>query len=285
MFKKVIVVTGGYRGIGYSILELLSQSHDIHNKMLILTSRKRDLGHEAVEKLKKDFPSAKESLVYYHLDVSHGDSTSKFIRNIQSDFGHINVLYNNAALMHRNPPMQHRDTEIIEIFNTNVWGLIHLTEEALSIIPSGGHIINISSRIGQLRFSSSLQERFMDEHLNLDKLHQLYKEYHNSYLNNTLEKDGWDDKNHHYGSYSVSKVFVNAYTRILDIRLKKKGINVKVNSVCPGWCRTEMGGNLAPRPAIKGAETPVWLESFTEEKDDSLSGNFYADKKIISWRI
>ena len=283
--KKVIAVTGGYRGLGYSILELLCQSSEIKNKVLILTSRKRDLGHEAVEKLKKEYPSAKSSLFYYHLDVSHGDSVSKFIGHMQSDFGHISVLYNNAALLHRNPPLQKRDTEIVEIFKTNVWGLIDLTEEALPIIKYGGHIINMSSRLGQLRFSHQLQERFLDEHLNLDKLHHLYKEYHDSYLKDNLVKDGWDDKNQHYGSYSISKVFVNAYTRILDHRLKKKGINIKVNSVCPGWCKTDMGGEDAPRHPIKGAETPVWLESFPEEKNDSLSGNFYADKKIINWTI
>jgi NAD(P)-dependent dehydrogenase (short-subunit alcohol dehydrogenase family) len=282
MDKKVIAVTGAYRGIGYSIIESFCQNF-AKNKIMILTSRKREEGLTALEKLKKEYPLAKENLFYHHLDVSHGESVQKFINSIQKDFGHLNVLYNNAAILHRNPPLERRDSEVVEIFNTNVWGLINMTEDALRIMKPGSHIINISSRLGQLRFSKKLQERFLEENLHVDDLHKLYREYRQAYVKNELEREGWDDKLHHYGCYGVSKVFVNAYTRILDRRFKKNKVNIKVNSVCPGWCRTEMGGKDAPRDSTKGAETPVWLESFSDRYDESLSGNFYADKKIITW--
>src|SRR5438094_524114 len=58
-------------------------------------------------------------------------------------------------------------------------------------------------------------------------------------------------------AYSASKTTLNAITCLLAAALKDKG--VAVNSVCPGWCRTEMGGSGAPRSVEEGADGSVWL--------------------------
>jgi NAD(P)-dependent dehydrogenase (short-subunit alcohol dehydrogenase family) len=282
--KKVIVVTGANRGIGYSILELFCQKPEINNNVLILTSRNRDEGHIALDNLKRTYPLAKDSLHYYYLDMSHGESINKFRKKLIEDFGHINVLFNNAAIVHKNPPKENRSKEIMDVFHTNTWGLINISEEFLPFFPKkGGSIINMSSQVSKMRFSKQLIHRFMDEDLNVSDLHKLFEEYREAYIKDNLEKTGWDDKMHHYGCYVMSKVFVNAYTRILDKRLKKQGINIKVNAVCPGWCKTSMGGEKALRDPLKGAETPVWVSDFSEEYDETLSGNFYFDKKRIDW--
>ncbi|MCB2195850.1 MAG: SDR family NAD(P)-dependent oxidoreductase [Bacteroidetes bacterium] len=79
-------------------------------------------------------------------------------------------------------------------------------------------------------------------------------------------------------AYCVSKTTINAITRQLSFELLSK--NISVNSVCPGWVKTDMGGQGAMRPVEKGAETPVWLAS---EAPQSLSGKFFRDKKEIPW--
>lgn len=76
-------------------------------------------------------------------------------------------------------------------------------------------------------------------------------------------------------AYRISKAAINAFTRILAA--EESGI--QVNSVCPGWVRTDMGGSAASRSVEKGAETPVWLA--TAEKIPS--GKFLRDKKVINW--
>jgi NAD(P)-dependent dehydrogenase (short-subunit alcohol dehydrogenase family) len=53
-----------------------------------------------------------------------------------------------------------------------------------------------------------------------------------------------------------------------------------VNSVCPGWVRTEMGGENASRSVEEGAETIVWLAS---EAPQDLTGKFLRDHKEIPW--
>jgi NAD(P)-dependent dehydrogenase (short-subunit alcohol dehydrogenase family) len=79
-------------------------------------------------------------------------------------------------------------------------------------------------------------------------------------------------------AYCVSKTMLNALTRQLALELSGKGISV--NSVTPGWVRTDMGGKSAPRPVEKGAETQVWLAS---EAPQTLTGKFFSDKSEIRW--
>jgi len=78
--------------------------------------------------------------------------------------------------------------------------------------------------------------------------------------------------------YSVSKAALNALTIQLAHTVEKDGI--LVNSVCPGWVRTRMGGSMAPRSPEKGAETIVWAAML---EDATLTGKFFRDKMVIDW--
>lgn len=79
-------------------------------------------------------------------------------------------------------------------------------------------------------------------------------------------------------AYRISKTALNALTCILAAELKRSGI--LVNSMNPGWVRTDMGGAGAPRTAEQGADTAVWLATLP---DDGPSGGFFRDRKPIPW--
>lgn len=86
------------------------------------------------------------------------------------------------------------------------------------------------------------------------------------------------DMNGGYAGYRLSKAGINVMTRALADELK--GTNVLINSVCPGWVRTDMGGKEAPRSIEQGADTPVFLATLP---DGGPSGGFFRDRKAIPW--
>jgi NAD(P)-dependent dehydrogenase (short-subunit alcohol dehydrogenase family) len=79
-------------------------------------------------------------------------------------------------------------------------------------------------------------------------------------------------------AYAASKTALNAITCLLAAALKDKGI--AVNSVCPGWCRTEMGGSAAPRSVEDGAAGIVWLAA---DAPQDKTGLFWRDRDVIAW--
>ena len=79
-------------------------------------------------------------------------------------------------------------------------------------------------------------------------------------------------------AYCISKTALNAVTCQLAAALKPAGI--AVNSVCPGWCRTEMGGAGAPRSVEEGAAGIVWLAA---DAPQAKTGLFWRDREVIPW--
>jgi NAD(P)-dependent dehydrogenase (short-subunit alcohol dehydrogenase family) len=78
-------------------------------------------------------------------------------------------------------------------------------------------------------------------------------------------------------AYSVSKTALNAVTRLVA---DAAGRHVLVNSVCPGWVRTDMGGPGAPRSVAEGADTIVWAATLPA---DGPTGGFFRDRRPIPW--
>ena len=79
-------------------------------------------------------------------------------------------------------------------------------------------------------------------------------------------------------AYRVSKTSLNALTRILASELR--GMGILVNSVCPGWVRTDMGGSGASRTVEEGADTPVWAATLP---NNGPNGCFFRDRRQIPW--
>jgi NAD(P)-dependent dehydrogenase (short-subunit alcohol dehydrogenase family) len=79
-------------------------------------------------------------------------------------------------------------------------------------------------------------------------------------------------------AYAVSKAALNALTRMLADELRSSG--VLVNSVCPGWVKTEMGGPDAPRSVEEGAAGVVWAATLP---GDGPTGGFFRDGEPLPW--
>lgn len=79
-----------------------------------------------------------------------------------------------------------------------------------------------------------------------------------------------------YPSYRVSKAGLNGLTTYLHGEYAE----LIANAACPGWVRTELGSQDAPKSPAEGADTPVWLATF---RPDSTSGRFWRNRDLIDW--
>lgn len=78
-------------------------------------------------------------------------------------------------------------------------------------------------------------------------------------------------------AYRVSKAGLNMLTQTLAA---EAGPGVLVNAMCPGWVRTRMGGEGAPRDVGQGADTALWLAGLPPE---GPTGGFFRDRQAIAW--
>lgn len=79
------------------------------------------------------------------------------------------------------------------------------------------------------------------------------------------------------GAYKLSKLALNGLTRLAAAEIKG---DIKINAICPGWVRTDMGGPSAPRSPKQAAESILWLETMGPE---GPHGGFFRDGKRIDW--
>ncbi len=82
-----------------------------------------------------------------------------------------------------------------------------------------------------------------------------------------------------HAAYAASKSALNTLTMTLESALPTEA-DVKVNSMCPGWVHTRMGGEKAPRTPEDGADTALWLATLPA---DGPSGDFFRDRERIPW--
>jgi NAD(P)-dependent dehydrogenase (short-subunit alcohol dehydrogenase family) len=176
------------------------------------------------------------------LDVTDPETIDSCIREIEERYGRLDVLVNNAGIEGGGWRTNATDVDLDEVrdtLETNLFGAWRLTQAALPLMRRNGY-----GRIVNL--SSGMGQ---------------------------LEEMGG-----HAPSYRISKVGLNALTRMLTAELG--GENIIVNSCCPGWVRTDMGGPTANRSVEEGGDTPYWLATLP---DDGPRGSFFRDRKPIPW--
>src|SRR5437899_3424695 len=116
-----------------------------------------------------------------------------------------------------------------------------------------------------------IRPRFANPSLTRPTLDSLVNAYLSDLEKGEAKSAGWPP------AYSVSKVAMNALTRILARDLAPR--KIRVNSVCPGWVRTDMGGRGASRSVEVGARSIVLGAMLPED----ATGGFYRDGKRIDW--
>jgi len=255
--QKILLVTGSNKGIGFAILDgLLKEKTKLK---LILTSRNENQGQTSLNKLISKYPDAKSQLFYHQLDISKKESREKLLKWIKEKFGKIDYLCNNAGV-YTNPKK--------ELIDINVFGTLNLTEELLKedLINKNGKIISTGSDMGN---SYSTVGKHANDYKNAKSYDDLIN-LTNKYLKNEIN-----------GSpYSVSKLTIHVYMKILGSRKDIVDKNISTYSMDPGWCRTDMGGSGAPYSVEHGAETDIYLIKLPDGIDPRYQGKHFRDSKV-----
>ncbi|MBA0846524.1 hypothetical protein Goshw_003449 [Gossypium schwendimanii] len=266
------VVTGANKGIGLAICKLLASK----GVMVVLTARDEKRGLEALEKLKESGLS--DHLVFHRLDVADPATITCLADFVKNRFGKLDILVNNAGI--GGSTMNHEALKAAKVSGTEadveaVWSKVlietyELAEECLKInyygakttaealipllqLSDSPRIVNISSSMGKLQYIPSEQrkEALRDADTG-EKIDGLITEFLKDFKEGSLESKGWPT---FLSAYTISKVAMNAYTRILA----KKHPNFCINCVCPGFVKTDMNNNTGHSTPEEGAAIPVKL--------------------------
>jgi len=230
----------------------------------LLASRDATSGQEAARTLEGGKAQAVE------LDVTSEASVNHLGQYLDGQGIVLEALVNNAAVMHRGI-----SEEIArETLEVNYRGVARLTDALMPRLAPSGNIVMVSSGMGELSgFRSPAHDRLTDPGLRRADLDALVDDCLRGVAENSLGKLGFPRN-----VYSVSKGLLNGYVRVLSGELA--GGSLKVNAVCPGWVRTRMGGNSAPRSVEQGARGIVWACTLPA---DGPKGGFFRDGEPISW--
>ena len=216
MGKKIALVTGANRGIGFETCRQLSQL----GLTVLLTSRDTKKGESATKQL----TDKGLDVVFCQLDVSDKGSIRRVFGRTEQQFGHLDVLVNNAAILYDTfQSAIGADLEVVgKALATNLYGPWLLCQAFIPLMKKSGYgrIVNVSSGAGSLHYMEGGTP-----------------------------------------AYGISKVALNALTRKLASELK--GTNMLVNSVDPGWVATDMGGR-GGRPVEEGAKGIVWAATLPD---------------------
>ena len=240
MTQRVAVVTGANRGIGMEICRQLAAK----KIKTVLTSRDEKKGKEEVKKLNAQGLDVE----YACLDVRSAASIHKLRIWVEKHFKRCDILVNNAGIF--------PDTQKEGDFSAK--SILDARMETLR----RGMETNVYGPI-----------LLCQEFIPLMRKHK-----YGRIINISSGMGQLSDMNGSYPGYRLSKTSLNAVTRILSDELKSE--NILVNSMCPGWVKTDMGGPDATRPVEEGADTAVWLSTLP---DGGPRGKFFRDRKIIPW--
>ncbi|RZC64216.1 hypothetical protein C5167_025985 [Papaver somniferum] len=268
--NTVAVVTGGNRGIGFSLVQKLAEL----GLTVILTCRDDSKGQEAIESLKSQ---GLNNVRFFRLDVMDTACINELVSWLKEAFGGLDILVNNAAVSFNEineNSVQHAETTI----KTNYYGPKLLTEALLPLFrrsESVSRILNVSSRLGLLNKVSNpvIRELLEDEdRLCEQRIDFVVNRFLEDVTAGTWEGEGWPKV---WTDYAVSKVGLNAYSRVLAKRYD--GLGLSVNCLCPGFTQTDMTAGKGNHSADSAAEMAAQIVLLPPEK--LPTGKFYIKNK------
>lgn len=256
----VAVVTGGNRGLGREVCRQLKE----RGYHVVLTARDPARGRAAAGEL---------GLEYRPLDVTDDGSVTRLADALRAAHpGGLDVVVANAAVA-LNGFNEHVARTTID---TNYFGVLRVAEALLPQLRPGGRLVLVSSGSGdRALLAPPLRDIVSAPDLTRARLSTFMRKFVADVAAGRHQQAGWPSS-----AYAVSKIGVTALARVLAREFAHDPRNLKINAVCPGWVRTDMGGPAAERDVGEGAAGIVWAATLGP---DGPSGGFFRDGAPATW--
>lgn len=240
--QKIALVTGATRGIGLETVRQLAQA-GVHT---FLSGRDYNRAFEAAT----EFRNAGLPVEPIGLDVTYNSSIATVAEFIRERYGRLDILINNAGIVLDDIELgASRQTEDTwrRTFDTNLFGVIAVTAAFLPLLRASeaGRIVNLSSSLASMTLHSQPGSPVYDTKLT---------------------------------AYSTSKTALNAWT--IHLAYELRDTNIKVNTVDPGYVKTDMNGGLGELDVAEGAATSVEMALLD---DTGPTGSFIHRGEILPW--
>lgn len=285
--SRTAVVTGANKGIGFHIAKQITESGLFTT--VVLACRDRARGEEARQALRTSLAAARQAaapatpaIELLLLDVGDASTHEKFVKEYTDRFGSkCHCLVNNAAIAFKQADPTPFAGQTAPTLKTNFYGTVAFTEQMLPLLTRAGQedhdarIVNVASMAGHLahnvKDAKKVQE-FRSPTLTIQRVKELANEFQEDVQSGTWQQRGWGNSN-----YGMSKCCLIAATNVWARELAEK--NIKANSCCPGYCKTDMSSNRGGQPAEVGARNASLLAC----TNNCPTGVFVREEAIAEW--
>jgi len=234
--SRVALVTGGCKGVGYQIgKEIIKR---IPSAITYMTTRGDTAGLSSLIGMELG-GGARDRAKFVSMDVIEARSVGKLRDSIHSRFGGLNILVNNAGI-YQLPDLSSPENfsiQATELLKTNYWGTKTVLSAFYPDFKQGARIVNITSNLAHVKAKITCEQGELKQQArdkfkkcgSLCELDGLVMKFQRDADMNRCKEEGWP-----FCAYSVSKMAINAYTRILQRDLDNEGRqDVVVNAVYP----------------------------------------------------
>ncbi|KAK2500635.1 hypothetical protein MC885_019310 [Smutsia gigantea] len=276
--SRVALVTGANKGIGFATARDLCRQFPGD---VVLTARDAARGQAAVQQLQAEGLSPR----FHLLDICNRQSIGALRDFLVKEYGGLDVLVNNAGIAFWVDDPTPLPTQAEVTMKTNFFGSRDVCTELLPLVRPQGRVVNVSSILSLVALkncSPELQQKFTSETITEEELVGLMNKFVEDTKNGVHLEEGWPHMI--IANYAVTKLGITVLSRIQARKLseQRKADKILLNSCCPGWVRTNLGGPKALKSPEEGAETPVYLALLPSDADGP-HGQFIMEKKVEQW--
>src|SRR5271156_6360693 len=238
---KIALITGANKGIGYELARQLGEE----GVTVLVAARNAKLGNAATAKLRAEGADAH----FIELDVTKPQTIAKAVQTIQTQYGRLDILVNNAAIVDKadGPPSTADPGAVRRVLDINFFGVLAVTQAMLPLVrnSASGRIVMVSSGLGSLTWNAD---------------------------------PNWPFAGIKPLGYNGSKAILNMMT--VQLAWELRDTPIKVNTVNPGYTATDLNGNSGTQTIEEGAAETV-RQSLAP--DDAPTGGFFETGGVVPW--